>query len=62
MSGLFGGGGSSMKTLPAQNPSKKAEPITIYKDGTDKQKKLSASLVTKDWEDPTLAKKGLTGL
>lgn len=66
MSGVFGGGGSGggvkMPSVQAQNPGKRAEPLVNVLDGTERQKKMAASMITKDWAQPTLSQKGLLGL
>ena len=59
---LFSGGDTDMPTVAAQQPSRRAEPITTYRQGKDRQRQLAASMVTRDWDEPTLGEKGLTGL
>ena len=63
MSGLFGGGDDmDMPVIQAQNPSRAAESVATYGEGSDRQRRLMASMVTENWDEPLLGKRGLTGL
>jgi hypothetical protein len=60
MSGIFGSE-PDLPAVQAQNASVTAEPTQDVAGGVNRQKRM-ASLITKDWEQPTLSKKGLLGL
>ena len=62
MSGIFGGSTPKMPKVVAQNPSRVAERVDSAIGDDDRKRKLASSLMTQNWDEPTLAKKGLLGL
>ena len=59
---LFGGGDiPDLPKVEAQNPSRTAEKVVTTGGGDNRKRKLASSLMTQNWDEPTLAKKGLLG-
>lgn len=63
MSGLFGGGGGvKMPSQRAGNPKRTATPMGQLSEQAKKNKRLRASLLTRNFAEPRLGKAGLLGL
>ncbi|MDD5135050.1 MAG: hypothetical protein PHP01_06545 [Phycisphaerae bacterium] len=61
--GIIGGGDSvKMPVKEATNPSRTATAVKQTSKAADRNKMLAASLLTKNWDAPKLAKKSLLGI
>jgi hypothetical protein len=57
------GGTPDTDVPPPPNRAERSEPILkTFMEGTERQRKLAASLLTQSWDQPVLSKKGLLGL
>lgn len=60
MSGVFGGG-ADLPKVKAENTKVTALPMEQLSEAEKTNKRLAASVLTKDWGTPTLGKKSLLG-
>lgn len=65
MGGLFGGGSSfKMPTATAEQAKATAKPVKreALSEREKKSRRLAASLMTREWGEPTISKAGLMGI
>jgi hypothetical protein len=60
MSGLFGG--PDIPTVQAEQPRRTAERLEGGRPEDRRKRRAQASILTRDWNKPKLAEKGLLGL
>ena len=59
---LFGGGGDDMPVVQAEQAKRTAEPIKGLTDEAKRNRRLAASMITKDWGKPKLGAAGMLGM
>ncbi len=60
--GMFGGKDVDMPTATAEQATRTAEPVKQLSSAAKRNKRLAASMLTKDWGTPNISDAGLIGL